>query len=262
MAQTIYESSSAALIPQPERAVATFASGLVRVDRKYICRTAVAATHRATLAIGESPPDADTAPAIDGLFIYPDPQELQRGDGFTEFQVSAYGRTATAPRDLLMTARRWNNRVGTSATDSISYSVWEPAGTALVTEDGSITYDSLGLDESNLMPFDVRLTSASDLWSEGTVITNGDPITGPYAGATLDFLAPPGAPARIYDTPPSVNAGIQAYSATFTRSGYADRHVAFYIYLPVVKIQSKTSYGKFHEVTFTTERRTAELATE
>jgi hypothetical protein len=40
-------------------------------------------------------PFDDGAPAIDGLFIFPDPQEQVRDDGFVEFRVTAYGRTRT-----------------------------------------------------------------------------------------------------------------------------------------------------------------------
>jgi hypothetical protein len=35
------------------------------------------------------------APAIDGLYIFPEPQEIVRDDGFVEFRVTAYGRTRT-----------------------------------------------------------------------------------------------------------------------------------------------------------------------
>jgi hypothetical protein len=38
-------------------------------------------------------PDDDGAPAIDGLYIFPEPQEAVRDDGFVEFRVTAYGRT-------------------------------------------------------------------------------------------------------------------------------------------------------------------------
>jgi hypothetical protein len=38
-------------------------------------------------------PDDDGAPAFDGLYIFPDPQEQVRDDGFVEFRVTAYGRT-------------------------------------------------------------------------------------------------------------------------------------------------------------------------
>jgi hypothetical protein len=40
-------------------------------------------------------PDDDGAPAIDGLYIFPEPQEAVRDDGFVEFRVTAYGRTRT-----------------------------------------------------------------------------------------------------------------------------------------------------------------------
>lgn len=92
MAQTIYEQTAGALIAQPERSLTTFESGLVRVDRRFVCRTATAATHRTTLAVGNALPDDTDGVTLDGLFIYPTPQETQRGDGFTDFVVSAYGR--------------------------------------------------------------------------------------------------------------------------------------------------------------------------
>jgi hypothetical protein len=38
-------------------------------------------------------PFDDGAPAIDGLFIFPEPQEQVRDDGFVEFRVTAYGRS-------------------------------------------------------------------------------------------------------------------------------------------------------------------------
>jgi len=90
---TIYSQTPGGLFAQPGRAVTTFPSGLVRVDQTYICATADAEEHRLTLAVGAAMPDADTSPSMDGIFIHPEPQEVQRGDGFTEFKVSAYGRT-------------------------------------------------------------------------------------------------------------------------------------------------------------------------
>jgi hypothetical protein len=92
MPQIIYEQTSGALVPQAERTLSTFESGLVRVDRKYICRSSVAATHRSTLAVGNTLPYDEDGVTLDGLYIYPTPQETKRGDGFTEFSVSAYGR--------------------------------------------------------------------------------------------------------------------------------------------------------------------------
>jgi hypothetical protein len=43
-------------------------------------------------------------PAIDGLYIYPAPQEKTRSDGFTEFIVSAYGRINRTGTETL----QWN----------------------------------------------------------------------------------------------------------------------------------------------------------
>jgi hypothetical protein len=65
----------------------------VRVDQSFLGLTANAATHRAILAVGNDMPDGDTSPCIDGLKIFPEVQERRREDGFTEYLVSAYGRT-------------------------------------------------------------------------------------------------------------------------------------------------------------------------
>lgn len=96
MSYTIFTSNAAALIPQPGRAVNTFPSGLVRVDQTYIGLTTEAATHRAILAVGNDMPDGDSSPCIDGLKIFPEAQERRREDGFTEYIVSAYGRSKTS----------------------------------------------------------------------------------------------------------------------------------------------------------------------
>ena len=82
------------LVPQP-RTVDTFPSGLVRVTQTYIGRTALKATHRAILAEGNDMPDGNSTPCIDGLKIFPAPQERARDDGMTEYIVTAYGRVNT-----------------------------------------------------------------------------------------------------------------------------------------------------------------------
>jgi hypothetical protein len=84
------------LITLPERNVQTFPSGLVRIDRVYACRKTLVDRFRRDLTVGNSLPFDDGAPAIDGAFIFPEPQETIRDDGFAEFRVSAYGRTNTA----------------------------------------------------------------------------------------------------------------------------------------------------------------------
>jgi hypothetical protein len=81
------------LIALPGRSVQTFPSGLVRVERSFMCRKADVARYRNTFRVNEPMPFDDGAPAIDGLFIFPEPQEQVRDDGFVEFRVTAYGRT-------------------------------------------------------------------------------------------------------------------------------------------------------------------------
>jgi hypothetical protein len=105
MSYTIYKSTSG-LIAQPGRAVSTFPSGLVRVEQTYLGLTANAAANRAALAVGNNMPDGDSSPCIDGLKIFPEVQERRREDGFTEYQVCAYGRcnsTGTRSESALIT---------------------------------------------------------------------------------------------------------------------------------------------------------------
>jgi hypothetical protein len=100
----VYITNDLLLIPQPGRAVTTFPSGLVRVDQTYFGLTEKQATHRALLAVGANMPDGDKYPAIDWpnsdgtnfeptLKIFPEVQESRREEGFTDYRVSAYGRT-------------------------------------------------------------------------------------------------------------------------------------------------------------------------
>lgn len=90
----IYQKNPSALIPQGNRTVSTFPSGLVRVDQSFIGLTSLESTHRSQLQIGDPFPTGGD-PAIDGLSIFPAIQEKRLPDGFTEYIVSAYGRTNT-----------------------------------------------------------------------------------------------------------------------------------------------------------------------
>ena len=89
---TIYEKTPGALIAAPGRTVATFPSGLVRADQKFVCRDDQKETARFDLKAGKPFPTQDL-PCMDGCDIFPVPQETQRGDGFSEFSVSGYGRS-------------------------------------------------------------------------------------------------------------------------------------------------------------------------
>ena len=139
MSHSIFITSPTALIAQPGRAVNTFPSGLVRVDQTYLGLTSQAATHRATLAVGNNMPDGNSSPCIDGLKIFPEVQERRREDGFTEFIVSAYGRT---------------NTTGRQETSVVS-------GTILIAA-------AVANDTNPLSDLDQSHYSASEAWRKGT----------------------------------------------------------------------------------------------
>jgi len=80
----------------PGRTVNTFASGLVRVDTSYAVPTQYAqATRNGSFQVGQPILGNDTDPAVDGLFLYPDAQEVRKEYGITELIASYYGRTRT-----------------------------------------------------------------------------------------------------------------------------------------------------------------------
>jgi hypothetical protein len=93
MAYTYHGTSN--LIALPNRTVQTYPSGLVRVERSFVCRKDRVAKFRNTIRVNELMPFDNGAPAFDGLYIFPEPQEIVRDDGFVEFRVTAYGRTNT-----------------------------------------------------------------------------------------------------------------------------------------------------------------------
>jgi hypothetical protein len=97
----IYQKNPSELIPQGNRTVSTFPSGLVRVDQSFIGLTSLESTHRNQLQIGEPFP-AGSDPSIDGLSIFPAIQEKRLPDGFTEYIVSAYGRTNKSGNSYLV----------------------------------------------------------------------------------------------------------------------------------------------------------------
>jgi hypothetical protein len=198
MAAIIYEKNTNGLIATGQRTVSTFDSGLVRVDRKYVCRSSAAATHRATLAVGNAPPDDDGAPCIDGLSIFPQPQELQRGDGFTEFQVSSYGRTSTVPAVIKrqQTFIQWafsdaTTQQGFPRRDRghISAKVDNYEGTCVVPANEKLTLAQLGIESDD--PYNIRIFSAVVLGREFTRLVDlGPQPYGPTAYVSV--------PTRVY----------------------------------------------------------------
>jgi len=126
----IYHGTSE-LIPLPGRSVQTYPSGLVRVERSFACRKVDAAKYRNVFRVNEPMPFDDGAPSLDGIFIFPEPQETVRDDGFVEFRVTAYGRISPPPTQgdytlrssalisVILTTNTFNSSTGTTASNSI-----------------------------------------------------------------------------------------------------------------------------------------------
>lgn len=235
---TIYEQTAGSLIAQPDRSVATFDSGLIRVDQTFIGTTQNAETHRATLAVGNDFP-GDTSPGIDGLFIFPAAQETRAGDGLTTFMVSGYGRST----DQLISQRRGTttttirssyvedssgNFVSVSTADFAFISTNSLVGKIAILEADGLTYAQLNLDPS---------------FSEPLAITPIDPSD------VIEEIS------RTSTTQNAVSWDGQVYTKTLTTVkigktfSTGTKLVAFYSYAtPLIGIDFSTSYGNFTEL--------------
>lgn len=236
---TLYEATPGALIPSGERTVATYESGLCRVDQVYVCASTSAATHRATLAIGAAMPDGNDDPAIDGLSIFPAPQEIKRQDGFTEFHVSAYGRTTTGIQGVYLEQETISNAY-------FSFNVWRITGQLATISTQAVSLADLDLDETLYEPFGfifqnpamavLSLTQisqeSSGLPSTATYTINGESYTVPF---------------------PRLNRRL--YQVSYTLDGTtAEGTLQFWIVDPEISIVSSRTFGAFTEIEITTQR--------
>jgi hypothetical protein len=95
MPRTIYSTAGAFPVAlEGTKRVKTFPSGLVLVTQDYAVPRGQENNYAATFAVGQ-PLEVDS-PAIDGLYIFPEPQWVDSGDGFTRLTVTAYGKSAQA----------------------------------------------------------------------------------------------------------------------------------------------------------------------
>jgi hypothetical protein len=235
---TIYEQTTGSLIPQPDRAVATFESGLIRVDQSFVCTTASADTNRESLAVGNAFPGG-TSPSTDGLFIFPSPQETRGGDGFTRFMVSAYGRST----DQLISQRRSTTSttirssyvesdVGVPTTENTEnfaiVSTNRLLGKISIIEENGLTYDQLNLDPAFGEPLTILPVNPSDIIEEisrSSITKNAASWDGQIYANTITTV-------KIGKTYPN-----------------GTKLVAFYSYAtPIIGIDFSTSYGKFTEL--------------
>ena len=239
MPTTIYEVTAGALIATGERSVSTYASGLCRVDQSYICTNDAAETHRAALTVGADTPDSDDTPAVDGLKIFPAPQEIRRPDGFTEFQVSAYGRTSTGMQGVTLEQE-------TVKTRYFSYNVWRISGSLAIMSGSAISLDDLDIDPSLVEPFGfvfanpaAQLLSLSEVSQEDSRL----PATATYVinGQSYKVAYP--------------KLRRRRYEAAYTLDGTtAAGTLQFWVLDPEIIISASRNFGTFTEVDITTKR--------
>ena len=246
MAITLYEKTSAALIPSGERTVATYASGLVRVDQVYICSHDSATTHRAALIIGADMPDGIEAPASDGLYIFPTPQEVKRPDGFTEFHVSAYGRAVTGIQGTVISQVSISNK-------GFTLGVWQVSGSIVIPATEFITLEELDIDPTLFDPFGLvfrnptfDLVSISNTTEEytgllltGSVTINGKTYSVPFPDFGRDiYTIKYTAPAPTAEAPGATDASTYQFA----------------LVKPKLIITASRNFGKWTELEIATER--------
>jgi len=243
---TIYEKTPGALVATPGRSVSTYPSGLCRVDKVLTCRTTAAASHRASLAVSSTLPNDSGAPAVDGLRIFPDVQEVTRGDGFTDFLVSAYGRTTRTARITSQSPVR-SIRIGTGEV-FVRFNVWTFAGSLVVQTGTIVNYEDLRLNDFYLKPFNFVISSAPNLIS--STVTEIEKIAGVVA------TSPAGDTNSVYYT-----VGTRRkYRANYTESGATSETVTeFWITDPIVRVTARRDFGYWTEIDFETVRQPPEV---
>lgn len=252
MATILYEKTTGALVKTGTRNVNTYASGLCRVDRVYTCATANSATHRYTLRIGAEMPDDDSAPAVDGLYIFPQPQETEKGDGFTEFQVSAYGRTETGAQVTSLDQSTYF--IGNPTTTGMYYKVWTVGGTIAIPSGQTIDYEDLGLEDTLKAPFDFQIGN------QPTAVNTGVTVLNTVTQSSTIFQASRGNELTTQDLQTALYSRVyrvkRLYEVTFSINDIAQPALTrqVWVYDPKTKITSSRNFGYWNEIDFTSTR--------
>lgn len=228
---TIIEQSAGALYKQPQRTVATFPSGLVRIDQAYMCSNSAESTHRATLAVGNELPDDDGHPAIDGAFIFPHCQQVRNGSGFTEFVASAYGRTTDQPTNFISTAV-------TVPGDQSSYRILNVTCEIVLPTEQIVTLEALNLDSNIFEPFDFFFLNSFNTVKFVEVVENKN-FT--LTGLSADAIERPFNNRRRI-----LAVTFDLFTSTGDPTGQIFRAI-FRLNDPTIKIISQSHFGKFTE---------------
>lgn len=235
MASIIYQ-ASAPPWKTGRQSIQTFPSGLMRVDQEYVVPTATKSDYMSTFAANSELTGLDT-PAIDGIYVYPDPQWADNGNGTTSTLVSAYGRTRTGMQDQFLTQT-------TIQKPTISFSVWNLTGTICIPSNTVINIEDFETEPDLFFPFNFRRASNPDLRELSvTELRRINDII--WAGENFSFHS-------------YLNATIKTrvvYQVILTTDGEtASESLTVWAELPQIRISSAKNYGQFTELNLTTIR--------
>lgn len=230
---TTIEQTPGGLYKQPDRTVATFPSGLVRIDQNYMCSNAAEATHRETLAVGNELPEDDGYPAIDGAFIFPHCQQVRRGSGFTEFIAAAYGRTTDQPSNFITTIQT------VASGQASSYKLMNFTLDIVLPTEQVLTLETLNLNPQMLDPFDFFFINQYNTVKNITV-----------TGSTNLTLTAVNAQGEVDDSLYRRRRNFLVTFDMFTSTGDptgTTQDAVFVLNDPTIKVVSQSHYGKFTE---------------
>lgn len=176
------------------------------------------------LAIGNPMPDGNSKPAIDGLYIFPTPQEDKRGDGFTEFMVSAYGRVSSTLSGIQLTPTT------VSFNGALTYKLYNIVGSIVILSGTVLEYDDLNLTASLIDPFDFSAVDANSVVLDATIINEGTK-------------------GEITDTGNVIPRSFKLWQVRLTSDGITPSTIyQVQVFPPSVSIKSYRHFGHFVEV--------------
>jgi hypothetical protein len=233
-----------------ERIVQTFPSGLVSVQQSYFCPNSQVAALRATLAAGQPWPDTNTAPAVDGLTIFPDPQESATA-GFTEFKLTGYGRTvesvvrSSALKQIPIFWQLATTSDPYAPYATISGKWWTVSGSIVVPSQSNFNYDELGIEMPK--PFDFRCSLLPDYTNSSVQYLGqiGDQILDAVNLSNIGF----GSVSYIRENP------VHRYLVKFADADGVNQYKAeIRLAQPKPVISTSRNFGAWDEIEFETEK--------
>lgn len=222
----------------------------MRLDQDYMVPTSRRADFMQHFQIGSEITDIAT-PALDGVFIYPDPRWVDNGNGMSTIQVTAYGRTRTGLQNQFLT--QVNERGRGIAWSTYLFRYWNISGQACVPSGTSITLETLAINDDIFAPFDIVSESNPEIRALRVEFV-GRKVW--YQTIPI-FLVEFDDEGRIANPPIVGNDfnGVYSYRIIITSDGQNEIG-SFTIGVPVPQlvVTSQNNYGAFTEIDVSTRR--------